>query len=115
MYPGKHWALTKMEHDRRVSPSIHPALEHPSILAYMFETFVYPAKRLRYDGSEYILPEHGPDEPWFYETTESYSDRSSPSYTLMKDDAGSKQFEKAPLSTGSQSGGKKLMVGGWDE
>ena len=113
MYPGKHWALTKMEHDRRVSPSIHPALEHPSILAYMFETFVYPGQRLKYDGEEYILPEHGPDEPWFYATTESYSDRATPSFTLMKDDAGSKRYENAPSAKQAQAGPKELVVGGW--
>ena len=53
--------------------------------AYCFERYVYPAKRDMYDGSEYVIPQRGEDEPWFYATTESYSDRASQSYTLMKD------------------------------
>ena len=31
MYPGRHWALTKVDHDTKVAPHIHPSLEHPSI------------------------------------------------------------------------------------
>ena len=36
-------------------------------------------------GSVYNIPDRKEDEPWFYATTESYSDRASQSYTLMKD------------------------------
>lgn len=85
MYPGRHWALTKADHYSKVKPHVYPGLDHPSIFAYMFERYIYPAKRTTYDGSVYNIPDRKEDEPWFYATTESYSDRASQSYTLMKD------------------------------
>ena len=107
MYPGKHWAVTKMEHYQRVHPHIHPNLEHPSLLAYLFEAFVYPGKRVAYDGGKYDLPEHGPDEEWFYETSESYSDcvRQTPSYTLMKD--GETKYSEAKQKDNAEDSRKR--------
>jgi fatty acid desaturase len=64
MEPGLHWSLTPHEHDRRVKPFIDARLDEPSLLAYLFRTFVWPGKRLRYDGTPLVLPEEGPDESW---------------------------------------------------
>lgn len=83
IYPGKHWSLLKDEHDRRLAPHIYPELDDPSIWGYMFKAYVYPGRRITYDGKPYDPPHPGPDEPWYYETTESYSDRQAPSYTAM--------------------------------
>ena len=91
MYPGRHWALTKLEHDEKVKPNIHPNLDNPSIFAYMFDRYIYPAQRTTYDGQVYNIPDRGEDEPWFYATTESYSDRASQSYTLMGDKLNSRR------------------------
>jgi hypothetical protein len=33
-----------------------PRLDEKSLAAYMWRTFVYPAKRLRYDGTPVVLP-----------------------------------------------------------
>ena len=85
MYPGRHWALTKVEHDEKVKPNIHRNLDHPSIFEYMFDRYIYPAQRTTYNGKIYNIPNRGEDEPWFYATTESYSDRASQSYTLMQE------------------------------
>jgi fatty acid desaturase len=64
MEPGLHWSLLPTEHAKRVAPFIHPNLDQPSLLAYLFRTFGWPGKRLRYDGAPVVLPEEGPDEEW---------------------------------------------------
>lgn len=75
MYPGKHWSLLPAEHEKRVKPYIHPNLDVPSMLGYVFTTFIYPAVRTNYDGTPYTPTVEGslPDEPWFYADNETYS------------------------------------------
>ena len=53
MYPSKHWSLYKEMHENIVSENIHPNLEWENILWYTFLTYIYPGKRLKYDGSDY--------------------------------------------------------------
>ena len=48
MYPGRHWALTKVDHDTKVAPHIHPALEHPSILGKYCRLQVHTPNRQCY-------------------------------------------------------------------
>jgi fatty acid desaturase len=62
--PGLHWSLAPQAHAERIAPFIHPNLDQPSLPAYLFRTFAWPAKRLRYDGEPIELPEEGPDEEW---------------------------------------------------
>jgi fatty acid desaturase len=62
--PGLHWSLLPEEHAKRVAPFIHPNLDQPSLLAYLFRAFVWPGRRLRYDGAPVVLPPEGPDEEW---------------------------------------------------
>lgn len=50
MYPTLHWSQYKLAHDMFVHPKIDPRLEVPSLADYIFKTFVYPGKRLRFDG-----------------------------------------------------------------
>mmetsp|Transcript_15612 Transcript_15612/g.26847 ORF Transcript_15612/g.26847 Transcript_15612/m.26847 type:complete len:311 (+) Transcript_15612:27-959(+) len=57
MYPGKHWSTLKEEHEKKVKPFSHPNLDQPSIFGYIFHAYVYPGKRVMYDGSEFILPD----------------------------------------------------------
>ena len=64
MKPALHWSLTPAAHDERVAPHIHPNLEQPSLLAYLWRTFGWPGKRLTYDGKPLVLPPEGPDEDW---------------------------------------------------
>ncbi|GBG29309.1 Hypothetical Protein FCC1311_025511 [Hondaea fermentalgiana] len=75
MFPGKHWCLLKHEHETRVKPHIHPNLDQDNIFAFMFEQFIYPGKRIDYLGNPVPIIDDGPDEPWFYSTTETWSDR----------------------------------------
>jgi hypothetical protein len=43
---------------------MHPNLDQSSIVGYMWRAFIWPGKRLRYDGEPVVLPEEGPDEEW---------------------------------------------------
>ena len=54
--PGLHWSLGKRTHERDVVPHMHPALDEKSLVRYMWRTFVWPARRLRYDGQPVVLP-----------------------------------------------------------
>ena len=63
-HPGMHWSVLREAHAVQLHPGIHPALEQPSLAIYMFRTFVYPGKRVRYDGDPVRLPLEGPDEEW---------------------------------------------------
>ena len=74
MEPGLHWSLLPEEHARRIAPHIHPNLDQPSLLAYLFRTFIWPAKRVRYDGAPLVLPEEGPDEEWIPAPRETSND-----------------------------------------
>jgi len=75
MYPGMHWSILKQEHDRQVLPHIHPSLDQPDLLWYLFVTYVLPGGRVMYDGSPYKVMAPEKDEPWYSaDVTETYSD-----------------------------------------
>lgn len=54
--PGLHWSLGKATHHRDVVPHMDPRLDEPSLLAYLWRAFVWPGKRLRFDGQPVELP-----------------------------------------------------------
>lgn len=62
--PNLHWSLLREAHERIVHPHIHPALEEPSFVGYCFRAFVWPGRRVTYDGRPVELPEPLPDENW---------------------------------------------------
>ncbi len=62
--PSLHWSLAPAAHAKELAPHIHPALDQSSLLVYLFKAYVFPGKRLMYDGSPYVMPEEGPDEEW---------------------------------------------------
>jgi fatty acid desaturase len=63
MQPGLHWSLTPQAHAERLHPTIHPALEQPSLFVYMFKAFIYPGKRVTFEGKPFtVTPE--PDLDW---------------------------------------------------
>jgi fatty acid desaturase len=53
--PAVHWSRGRAAH-RDLVPKMDPRLDEKSLAAYMWRTFVYPAKRLRYDGTPVVLP-----------------------------------------------------------
>jgi fatty acid desaturase len=64
MMPGKHWSLLSAAHAEQVAPTIHPALEQRSLAVYCWKAFVYPGKRVRYDGTPVVVENEGPDRDW---------------------------------------------------
>ncbi|MFO0677674.1 MAG: fatty acid desaturase [Polyangiaceae bacterium] len=62
--PGLHWSLTAKAHYERIHGHIDPALEQKSLFVYLVKTFLFPGKRLRYDGKPVVLPPEGPDDDW---------------------------------------------------
>jgi fatty acid desaturase len=62
--PGLHWSLLPEAHAAIMKPNMDPRLDEPSLALYLFRTFVWPGKRVRYDGSPVVLPPEGPDEDW---------------------------------------------------
>jgi len=64
MIPGKHWSLLQAAHAEQVAPTIHPALEQRSLVIYCWKAFVYPGKRVRYDGTPIVIENEGPDRDW---------------------------------------------------
>ena len=64
MQPGLHWSKTKAAHEALVAPHIHPNLDSPNMLTYMWTIYIWPGKRVDYLGNPLVLPEEGPDEPW---------------------------------------------------
>ena len=74
--PGLHWSLLPAEHQKRVAPFIHPNLDQPNFVLYLWRTFGWPGKRLRYDGAPLVLPQEGPDEEWIPAPKETPTDVS---------------------------------------
>lgn len=70
-HPGLHWSLLREAHMKELHEGIHPALEQPSLAVYMLRTFVWPGRRLRYDGDPVVLPLEGPDEEWIPKNIQS--------------------------------------------
>ncbi|GMU60316.1 MAG: hypothetical protein AMXMBFR34_20790 [Myxococcaceae bacterium] len=63
-HPGLHWSLTPEVHAQEFSPTIHPALEERSLFGYMFRAFIYPGKRVTFDGKPVVIANEGPDNDW---------------------------------------------------
>jgi len=76
MEPGLHWSLLPAEHEKRVKPFIHPNLDQPSLLAYLWRTFGWPGTRVDYLGKPLVLPQEGPDEEWIPGPKETPTDVS---------------------------------------
>lgn len=67
MHPNLHWSLTRQRHAEELAPHIHPELDQPSIAVYAWKAFIWPGKRLRFDGTPVVLPPDRPDRSWIPE------------------------------------------------
>jgi fatty acid desaturase len=75
-HPGLHWSLLPQAHAEQIAPYIHPNLDQKSLLVYLWKTFVWPAKRVTYDGKPYEPPPAGEDEEWIPSPKETPDDVS---------------------------------------
>jgi fatty acid desaturase len=62
-HPGLHWSLAPEAHAREIAPHIHPNLDQPSLLAYVWRTFVL-GRRETFDGKPYYPEPAGADTDW---------------------------------------------------
>lgn len=76
MEPGLHWSLAPAEHAKRVKPTLHPELDQPNLLSYCFKAFVWPARRMTFDGKPVVLPPPEVDRDWV--KPEDVADASMP-------------------------------------
>lgn len=74
LHPGLHWTLLPARHQTDLVPTIHPALDQPYILTYIWRTFIWPGVRIDFEGNPWQPPPIEQDEPWFQDQiTETYS------------------------------------------
>lgn len=62
--PYLHWSLCKDAHQKAFQGRNHPNLDRSSIWGYIFEQYVYPGRRTRFDGKPVVLRPVKPDAPW---------------------------------------------------
>ncbi len=63
-HPGLHWSLAPEVHAKEYAPHIDPRLDQRSLFAYVFKQFIFPGRRMRYDGTPVVLGPPRADEPW---------------------------------------------------
>ncbi|HJL17442.1 MAG TPA: fatty acid desaturase [Sandaracinaceae bacterium LLY-WYZ-13_1] len=64
MKPGLHWSLLPEAHAEQLAPHIHPNLDRKALLPYLVEAYVWPGKRVTYEGEPLVLPPPREDEDW---------------------------------------------------
>jgi fatty acid desaturase len=73
LHPGLHWSKTPAAHAELVAPHIHPNLVADNAATFFWHYFFAPGSRRTYLGEPYMPPEPGEDQPWFYESGETFS------------------------------------------
>ena len=81
--PGEHWSLLPQLHARVVAPRTDARLIEPSFGAYLARTFIWPARRVRFDGAPVMLAAPGPDRAFYRPTARVIT----PSRRIELDDA----------------------------
>lgn len=67
VHPGLHWSLAPEVHERELAPLMDPRLNQKSLFAFLFKQYIFPGKRMRYDGTPVVLGPPRADEPWIKE------------------------------------------------
>ncbi|BDS14962.1 fatty acid desaturase family protein [Aureispira anguillae] len=65
--PSMHWSLLPAYHEKNIAPYIHPNLNQKNMITYLVKAYIYPGKRVNYDGSPYVLEPAVPDVDWVAE------------------------------------------------
>eukprot|EP00123_Amoebidium_parasiticum_P007799 comp18372_c0_seq1/m.19530 comp18372_c0_seq1/g.19530 ORF comp18372_c0_seq1/g.19530 comp18372_c0_seq1/m.19530 type:complete len:392 (-) comp18372_c0_seq1:15-1190(-) len=55
IHPIMHWSKLAEAHEREVKPTLHPALDQENMGTYLFKTFIYPGKRVTYEGKPLVF------------------------------------------------------------
>ena len=62
--PGLHWSLLPAFHKKYIEPNIHPNLNRRSLIAYLWESCIWPGRRVRFDGEPVVIPKKRKDADW---------------------------------------------------
>ncbi len=62
--PGMHWSLLPEAHKTLIEPHIHPNLNRESLTKYLWESCIWPGKRVDYLGNPIVLPPKKKDKDW---------------------------------------------------
>jgi len=73
-HPAMHWSLLPEAHARELGPHIAPELDQKSMLMYLIKTFIWPGRRVTFDGKPVALPPAVADESWIPEPRETPED-----------------------------------------
>ena len=73
-HPALHWSLLPEAHASELAPHIAPVLDQKSMLVYLLKTFVWPGRRVSYDGKPLELPAPVADESWIPEPRDTPED-----------------------------------------
>ena len=87
-----HWSDLPKMHGMMIAPYIHPALVQSSLPKYVFQTFFWPGKRVRLDGTHLPALDPGKDEDWIADAFETAA------YGPMSHRGGPMSLRGGPLS-----------------
>lgn len=73
MKPSLHWSLYPEFHDKEIKPYIHPNLDRKYLIPYLWESCIWPGKRVDYLGNPIKLPPKTKDQDWVAETIQNNS------------------------------------------
>jgi len=68
MKPAMHWSLYPEFHKKEIAPYIHPNLDRNTLIAFCWEQYIYPGKRVDYLGNKVVPDGSMKDEDWVMET-----------------------------------------------
>ncbi len=64
MHPVLHWSRLPEAHSAELAPHIHSSLDQPSLIVYLWRTFIWPGQRRDYLGRALALPPQVQDDHW---------------------------------------------------
>lgn len=62
--PNMHWTEYPAFHEKHVAPYLHPALAQDNLIVYLFRTYIFPGKRVSFEGLPVTLPAPTEDGDW---------------------------------------------------
>jgi fatty acid desaturase len=62
--PNMHWSLLPEAHRERLAPWIHPNLDQKSLFVYLWTAYLWPGRRVSFDGRPHEPEPVGEDEDW---------------------------------------------------
>jgi len=62
--PTLHWSLTPEAHEKEMVPNMDARLNLTALLPFLFTQYIFPGRRMRYDGTPVVVGPAIADEDW---------------------------------------------------